>query len=101
MFTERSRYRNQPTRTRQTADGRQVVYVLARVTPQPETYQLSTRLPVTDSDRLDALAYRHLGEPTAFWMIADANRASHPAEVLDTPGSDVLIPLPAARRPGL
>lgn len=100
MFTDRSRYKDLPTRTRVTPDGRQAVYVLPRVVPQPESYQLSTRQPVTDSDRLDALSYRHLGEPTAFWMIADANRATHPAEVLDTPGSDVLIPLPSTRRPG-
>lgn len=100
MFSDRSRYANQPTRERVTPDGRRAAYVLPRVTPPPETYQAGVRLPVTDSDRLDAIAYRHLGEPTAFWMIADANRATHPAEVLAEPGTDVVIPVPGPRSPG-
>lgn len=100
MFTERSRYAGQPHRERRTPDGRRAVYVLPRVTPPPEAYEAGTRLAVTDSDRIDALAWRHLGDPTAWWMIADANRAVDPAEVLAEPGADLVIPVPGSARWG-
>lgn len=100
MFSERSRYASQPVRERTGADGRRAVYVLPRLAPPPEAYQVATRVTATDSDRLDALANRHLGEPTAFWMIADVNRATHPGEVLAEPGRAVAIPVPGTRRPG-
>jgi hypothetical protein len=100
MFSERSRYAGQPLRERQMPDGRRAVYVLARLTPPPEALQVGARVAVTDSDRLDGLAYRHLGEPTAWWMIADANRATHPDEVLAETGRNVAIPLPGLRGRG-
>lgn len=100
MFSERSRYANQPTRERTMPNGRSAVYVLPRMTPPPESYIGGTRVVATDSDVLDGLAYRHLGTPEAWWMIADANRAMHPGQVLADPGREVVIPMPGARRPG-
>ena len=64
------------------------------VTPPPEVYQAGQPLLVTDSDRLDALAYRQFGEPTAWWMIADANRAIHPDDVLAKLGEQIGMPVP-------
>ncbi|MDO9498776.1 hypothetical protein [Falsiroseomonas sp.] len=95
MFDERSRYAGQPTRERSTPAGRRVVHVLPRLAPPPDAIQHGARHLVTDSDRLDGLAFRHLGTPEAWWMIADANRAMHPAEVLATTGAEIAIPLPA------
>jgi hypothetical protein len=100
MFEDRSRYMAQPTRERTNADGRRVVYVLHRLVPPPEAIHPGTRHTVTDSDRLDTLAFRHLGTSEAWWMIADANRAMHPEEVLAAPGTDIAIATPAARGTG-
>jgi hypothetical protein len=97
MFSERSRYAGQPVRERTARDGRRIAYALPRDTPAPETLQPGGRVAVTDSDRLDGLAYRHLGDPGAWWMIADANRAMHPAEVLASPGADIVIPVPGPK----
>lgn len=99
MFDDRSRYAGQPIRERSTPSGRRVAYVLPRVAPAPEALPAGGRHLVTDSDRLDGLAFRHLGTPEAWWLIADANRAMHPDEVLARPGADIAIPLPAV--PGL
>lgn len=97
MFSERSRYAGQPTRERTTPDGRRTVYVVPRMTPPPEALAVGTRIVATDSDRLDGLAWRHLGTPEGWWMIADANRAMHPGEVLAEPGREVAIPLPGSK----
>lgn len=97
MFSERSRYADQPTRERTTPDGRRVVYVLPRITPHPETLTAGVRLVATDSDRLDGLAWRSLGTPEGWWLIADANRAMHPDEVLAEPGRELSIPLPGPK----
>lgn len=100
MFEDRSRYATQPVRERTAPGGRRVVYVLPRLVPPPEAMQAGVRHVVTDSDRLDTLAFRHLGTPEAWWIIADANRAMHPEEVLATPGTDIAIAAPAARGTG-
>jgi hypothetical protein len=97
MFADRSRYAGQPTREHIMPDGRRAVYVLPRLTPPPETMQVGTRLVVTDSDRLDTLAFHHLGTPEGWWLIADANRAMHPGEVLAEPGREIAIPLPGSK----
>jgi hypothetical protein len=99
MFDDRSRYAGQPMRERSTRAGRRIVYVLPRLVPAPEALQAAARQVVTDSDRLDTLAFRYLGAPEAWWLIADANRAMHPEGVLATPGAEVVIPLPALQGP--
>ena len=100
MFSQRSRYAGQPTRERTTPDGRRAVYVLPRITPPPEASAAGVRILATDSDRLDGLAWRQLGTPEAWWMIADANRAMHPGEVLAEPGRELAIPLPGPKGRG-
>ena len=93
MFTDRSRYKSSATRERTLSDGRTVVYVLPRMVPPPEARGVAARIIGTDSDRIDSLAWRNLGATEAWWMITDANRAMHPAEVLVEPGEEVNIPL--------
>ena len=100
MFSERSRYAGQPTRERTTPAGRRAVYVLPRMTPPPEALAAGTRIIATDSDRLDGLAWRHLGTPEGWWMIADANRAMQPSEVLAEGGREVVIPVPGPKARG-
>ncbi|MER5337760.1 hypothetical protein [Micromonospora sp. NPDC002717] len=51
---------------------------------------------VVSGDRLDLLSHRHLGDPLAFWQIADANAALDPDELV-APGAEgrlLVIPMP-------
>jgi hypothetical protein len=101
MFAADSRYASQPTLDHVRADGEPVRYVLPRILPPPDTIQVALRHRTSDSDRLDLLAYRNFGAPTAWWMIADANRAAHPAALPGAPGETVVIPAPGTgRTPG-
>jgi hypothetical protein len=47
---------------------------------------------ITDSDRLDLLAYHYYRNPEKFWLIGDANNEIDPLELIRRPGKPVLIP---------
>lgn len=94
MFTADSRYASQGTLDFVRQDGAPVHYVIPRLLPPPADQPIALRHRATDSDRLDLLAFRHFGEPTAWWMIADANLAPHPAALPGEPGEIVAIPAP-------
>jgi hypothetical protein len=100
MFDEKSRYVGLPTKQLTLPDGRTVAYVSRRLLPPPEAYVTAGGVTVTDSDRVDHLANRHLGAPAAYYQIADANEAIHPEELTETPGRRVRIPLPLATGSG-
>jgi len=46
----------------------------------------------TDGDRLDRLAFRVYGEVAYWWVIADANDAMWPADVVAEPGRVIGMP---------
>ena len=94
MFDEQSRYAHLEKRELETADGRRITYVTRRLIPPAAVYQTGNHISVTDSDRLDLIAHRTLGVPTAFWQIADANEAVHPATLTSLPGRTLVIPVP-------
>jgi nucleoid-associated protein YgaU len=58
--------------------------------PTPPT-PAAQRHTVVAGDRLDLLAYRYFGDPQRFWLIADANGAVNPEDLLE-PGREILIP---------
>ena len=94
MFDAKSRYRNQPTRELTRADGSVLRHVVPRWIPEPLAATLGAVHRASDSDRIDNLARRYLGLPTAWWMIADASGAMHPETIGDTPGETVVVPIP-------
>jgi hypothetical protein len=94
MFSKDSRYANQPVLEHTRTDGVTLRYVLPRWVPSPDSFTIGLRHRATDSERIDHLAYRHLGAPTAWWLIADANLVPHPADLPGAPGNEVLIPIP-------
>ncbi len=49
---------------------------------------------VVEGDRLDVIAARYLGDPFAYWRIADAAKALDADAVTATPGAVVAIPGP-------
>ncbi|MGH2538027.1 MAG: hypothetical protein ACRDHL_11580 [Candidatus Promineifilaceae bacterium] len=99
MFDPSSRYYNLETATYvEEATGRGVAYLRRRFLPQGEKMPLLLELPVTAGDRLDLMAFRALGDPLAFWRIADANNALHPWDLLAESGRSLRVPVPQVER---
>lgn len=94
MFTLTSRYANQPVLAADRGDGVTARYVRPRWLPDPVAMTVATRHRTIEGDRIDLIAFRNLGNPTAWWMIADANRVIHPAALPGAPGDTVVIPVP-------
>lgn len=94
MFDDTSRYAALPVLQHRSAGGTVVSYVARRFVPAGGSMQVLAEVTVAPQDRPDLLTARTLGDPTAFWRVADANDVMDPAELVDEPGSDVRIPVP-------
>lgn len=98
MFDSNSRYNGLNTATTEISAGdgttRTVRYVQRRVIPPPDDSLTVIEYTVTQADRPDNIAALYLGDPTAFWMICDANNVLSPNDLTDTPGRIVKIVLP-------
>jgi hypothetical protein len=94
-FPPNSRYHAIPRLTLARAGGSIVAYVGRRFIPQPEAFDLLLEHTVTESERLDNVAARHLGDPERFWQVCDANGVLRPEELVETPGRRLRITLPA------
>lgn len=88
-----SRYASVGTAVTRTEDGRDIVHLRRRFVPEPDRLATAGWESVADGDRVDLLAARAVGDPTAFWQLCDANLAFDPAE-LETPGRVVRVALP-------
>ncbi len=96
MFESNSRYENIETATYTNPEGEQVTYVKRRFLPRGEDLPLLVEVSVTEGDRLDNITARTLGDPEAFWRIADANNAMHPDDLTAEPGKTIRVPIPTA-----
>jgi hypothetical protein len=85
-----------PVLTHSTPDGRELAYLVRRLVPPPERFGTLAIHLVVQSDRLDLIAERYLGDPEQYWKLCDANRAHRPDELIETPGRRLRIPLPEA-----
>jgi hypothetical protein len=77
--------------------AREVRYWRRRALPPPGVTAPLALHPVSAQDRLDLVTARYLGDPTAFWQVADANAALDPDELVG-PGAEgtvLVIPQPA------
>lgn len=70
-------------------------YLRRRFIPQQRDLPLAGHVTVGSSDRPELIAQRTLGEPLAYWHVADANAVTDPFELTDTPGARIAIPLAA------
>ena len=99
MFDPNSRYYNLETATYLLPEGQrgpgtpEIAYKRRRFLPRGEDMPLLVEVNVTEGDRLDLITYRALGDPEAFWRVADANNGMNPAE-LEQPGVRLRIPIP-------
>ena len=94
MFDQASRYASIETATYTTPDGRTVAYVRRRILPPGESLPLLAEVAVAQSDRLDLIAARTIGDSEQFWRVADANNAMHPLDLTGEVGRILRIPLP-------
>lgn len=85
-------------------DDPPVAYLSRRIIPQMDIYTQTQNYTVVLGDRLDNLAAQFLGDPTLFWMIAEANGVMDADSLTSEPGRVILIPLvsgiPAEARNG-
>jgi hypothetical protein len=97
-----SRYDGVPTATVTEPDGaggtREVRYLRRRTAPEPSAAAPLAVHRVAADDRLDLVTARYLGDPTAFWRVADANAALDPDALVgpQAEGADLVIPVPGA-----
>lgn len=90
-FPPSSRYHGAPVLGAEDADGRPVVYAGRRFIPEvaPGEDTLHT---VTEGERPDHLANRHLGDPLRYWELCDHNLVMRPWKLTGTAGETVLVP---------
>jgi hypothetical protein len=93
-FEANSRYYGLPIAHFERDGADPIPYVRRRFIPQPSRYVETDRHVVQQGDRIDRLAAHYLGDPERYWQIADANAAMDPAELTETPGSEISITLP-------
>jgi hypothetical protein len=93
MISADSRYASAAQLTHTAADGEQLAYLIPRLLPPPESFSPVLTHRVTDSDRLDLIAWKNLGNPQLSWRIADANRAMHPGALPGAPGDTLVVPV--------
>lgn len=90
MFDPKSRYANLPNRVYTRPDGSEDIYKSRRILPVSDSaYGASApgfELVVSPDQRLDNIAANELGDPLAYWHIADANCAMNPF-ALTLPGT--------------
>ncbi len=96
MFETNSRYYRIATASMTTIDGRTIAYLRRRFSPQGGMLPLLVEVSVAQSDRLDLIAHRTLGDATQFWRVCDANNALSPFELSAEPGRTLRIPVPQA-----
>lgn len=89
-----SRYHGIETATHTTPEGREVVHLRRRLVPDPDRLVERTRHEVHAGERPDHLAAAHHGDPLAWWLLADANVVTEPADLVEEPGRELRIVLP-------
>jgi hypothetical protein len=93
-FPPTSRYYGIETVTVQRSATESITYLRRRFLPPPERFAVLKEHVVVDGERLDQVAAQELGDPEAFWRIADANGAMRPGALTETPGRRLRITLP-------
>ena len=93
-FSPTSRYHGIETAILEKPDGTQVAYLRRRFIPAPERFALLQEHLVSEGERPDLIASQYMGDPEAFWRIADANAVMRPEELTETVGRRIRITLP-------
>jgi hypothetical protein len=94
LYPPTSRYHGIEITATESASGRPVAFLRRRFVPAPERFATLTEHAVEESDRLDRLSARYLGDPLLFWRLADANGGVRPDELTERAGRRLKITLP-------
>ena len=94
MFDSKSRYYNLETATYKTGDGKSIAYKRRRFLPRGQDLPLLTETKVEQSDRLDLITDRTIGDSEQFWRVCDANDAMNPEDLTAEPGKWLRVPIP-------
>ncbi len=74
--------------------GGKVSYLRRRLLPNRRRFSLLREHSVTEGERMDHIAAAELGDPEAFWRIADANNAMRAEDLTEPVGRRLAITLP-------
>ena len=99
MLDSNSRYYNLETATYETDDGKLIAYKRRRFLPKGADLPLLTETNVEQSDRLDLIANRTIGDSEQFWRVCDANDAMDPDVLIAEPGKWLKVPIPQQEAP--
>lgn len=97
MFEPTSRYHPLETATYAHPDGRVLRYQRRRFLPQNHDAEVLALVTVTESDRLDLITARTIGDPQQFWRVCDANDVMNPVELTEDVGRVLRISMPQAQ----
>jgi hypothetical protein len=89
-----SRLAGLPVADYQLPDGTPVRYLRRRFIPAPEKAAQLGSITVEARDRLDLLADRAYGDPSAGWRLLDANGVLWPPDLLAEPGKPLALRAP-------
>jgi hypothetical protein len=95
LYPPDSRYYNIATVETEMAGGRVVRYLRRRFLPDPAQLVPVGQHRVADSDRLDNLAARYLGDPLQSWRFGDSNVTLRLDALVGETGRRIRITLPA------
>jgi hypothetical protein len=93
-FPPTSRYYGLDVATFPFDDGRLIPYLTRRFLPSPDRFAVLSEHVVLEGERLDNITAKYLGDPEAFWRVADANRALRAEELTEVIGRRLRITLP-------
>jgi hypothetical protein len=95
LYPPGSRYYNIATVETMLAGGRVVRHLRRRFLPDPAALVPLGQHRVADSDRLDNLAARYLGDPLQSWRFGDSNLTLRLEALVEETGRPIRITLPA------
>jgi hypothetical protein len=75
-------------------DGRTIVHLRRRFVPRPETLSTLGHHRVAEGERIDHVAAATIGDPAAWWQLADANGVSDPEDLVRDPESVLRVAYP-------
>src|SRR5512135_1329774 len=94
MFAQNSRYIKIQTATWTDGSGREITYVRRRFLPRSEDLPTLAEVIATQSDRLDVMTARTLGDPEQSWRPCDASNVMNPPDLTAQPGRKIRFPIP-------
>ncbi len=95
LYPPQSRYHGLAILRLPDAEGRgETAYLSRRFLPPSERHVELRVHRVVQGERLDNITAQYLGDPEMFWRLCDANGATRPDELTETPGRMIRITLP-------